>query len=108
MGFPGDSAGKESACNTGDTGHGGSIPRSGKSLGEGNGNPLQYSCLGNSIDRGASWATAHEVANSQTLLSMHAWRLLSISLPYSYAQFHGARYSIVVKARAPETDFLTV
>ena len=71
MDFPGGSIGKESAYNSGDTG---SIPRSGKSLAEGNGNPLQYSCLENSIDRGASWATAHKVANSQTLLSMNAWR----------------------------------
>ena len=39
-----------------------SIPGSGRSLGEGNGNPLQYSCLENPMDRGASWATIHEVA----------------------------------------------
>ena len=39
-----------------------SIPGSGRSLGEGNGNPLQYSCLENPTDRGASWATVHEVA----------------------------------------------
>ena len=39
-----------------------SIPGSGRSLGEGNGNPLQYSCLENPMDRGASWATVHEVA----------------------------------------------
>ena len=43
-GFPGDSDGKESACNAGDLG---SIPGSGRSPGEGNGNPLQYSCLAN-------------------------------------------------------------
>ena len=49
-GFPGDSDGKESACNVGDLG---SIPVSRRSLGEGNGNPLQYSCLGNPMDRGA-------------------------------------------------------
>ena len=50
LGFPGDSDGKESTCNVGDLG---SIPRLGRSLGEGNGNPLQYSCLENSMDRGA-------------------------------------------------------
>ena len=48
--FPGGSDGKASACNVGDPG---SIPRSGRSPGEGNGNPLQYSCLENSMDRGA-------------------------------------------------------
>ena len=49
-GFPGGSDGKASACNAGDLG---SIPALGSSPGEGNGNPLQYSCLENSIDRGA-------------------------------------------------------
>ena len=48
--FPGGSDGKESACHAGDPG---SIPGLGRSPGEGNGNPLQYSCLENSIDRGA-------------------------------------------------------
>ena len=50
QGFPGDSDGKESACNAGDPGW---IPGSGRSPGEGNGNSLQYSCLENSMDRGA-------------------------------------------------------
>ena len=62
-GFPGGSDNKESACNAGDSG---SIPGLGRSLGEGNGNPLQYSCLENSMDRGAWWATVHGVAMSQT------------------------------------------
>ena len=48
--LPGDSDGKPSACNVGDPG---SIPGSGRSPGEGNGNPLQYSCLENSMDGGA-------------------------------------------------------
>ena len=52
-------SGKESACSAGDTG---SIPGWGRSLGEGNGNPLQYSCLGNPMDRGAWWTTVHGVA----------------------------------------------
>ena len=47
----------------------GSIPRSGKSLGEGDGNPLLYSCLGNPVDRGAWWAIVLEVTKSQTHLS---------------------------------------
>ena len=50
MGFPGGSGGKESACNAGDLG---SIPGLGTSPGEGNGYPLQCSCLDNSMDRGA-------------------------------------------------------
>ena len=50
LGSPGSSDGKVSACNAGDPG---SIPGSGRSPGEGNGNPLQYSCLENSMDRGA-------------------------------------------------------
>ena len=60
-GFPGGSEGKESACNVGDLG---SIPGSGRSPGEGNGNPLQYCCLENSMDRGAWWAAVHEVLES--------------------------------------------
>ena len=66
MGFPGGSDGKESACNAGDTGL---IPGSGISPGEGNGNPLQYSCLENSMDRGSWWATVPGVAKSQTRMS---------------------------------------
>ena len=59
QGFPGGSGGKESACNAGDVG---SISGSGRSPGEGNGNPLQYSCLENFMDRRAWWATVHRVA----------------------------------------------
>ena len=58
-GFPGGSDGKESVCSEGDLG---SIPGSGRSPGEGNGNPLQYSCLEKSMDRRARWATIHGVA----------------------------------------------
>ena len=58
MGFPGDSDGKASACNAGNAG---SIPGLGRSSGEGNGNPLQYSCLENPMDRGAWKATVHGV-----------------------------------------------
>ena len=57
---------KVPACNVGDLG---SIPRSGRFPGEGNGNPLQYSCLENPMDREAWWATVHRVAKSQTQLS---------------------------------------
>ena len=65
-GFPGGSDGKESACDAGDPG---SIPGLGGSPGEGNGYTIQYSCLENSMDRGAWWATIHGVAKSQTWLS---------------------------------------
>ena len=74
LGFPGGSDSKESACNTGDVG---SIPGLGRSPGEGHCNPLQYSCLENSMDRGTwqvavtelqrvghDWATKHSIANS--------------------------------------------
>ena len=62
MGFPCSSVGKESACNAEDLG---SIPGLGRSSGEGNGNPLQYSCLENPIDRGAWQATVHGVARAR-------------------------------------------
>ena len=66
VGFPGGLEGKASACNAGDLG---SIPELGRSSGEGNGNPLQYSCLENPIDRGAWEAAVHGVAKSRTRLS---------------------------------------
>ena len=65
MGFPGSSAVKVSACNTGDPG---SIPGLGRSPGEGNGNPLQYSCLENPMDGGAWWAIVHGVTKRWTWL----------------------------------------
>ena len=69
--FPGGSAVKASASNAGDLGL---IPGSGRSPGGGDGNPLQYSCLENSMDRGTWWATVHGVTKSWTRLkwlSMH-------------------------------------
>ena len=67
-GFPSGSVSKESACNTDSTGDGGSIPGLGRFPGGGDGNPLQYSCLKNSMDRGAWPATVHGIAKSQTPL----------------------------------------
>ena len=64
-GFPGSSDGKASAYNVGDLG---SIPGLGRSPGDGNGNPLQYSCLENPMDRGAWWAIVHGVTKSRTRL----------------------------------------
>ena len=63
MGFPGGSDGKESACNAGDPG---SVPGLARYPGEGNGNILQYSCLENSMDRGAWQAIVHGVTKSHT------------------------------------------
>ena len=63
--LPGGSDGKESASNAGDPG---SIPGLGSSPGEGKGNPLQYSCLESSMDRGTEKATVHGVTKSQTRL----------------------------------------
>ena len=65
-GFPGGSEVKASACNVGDLG---SIPGSGRSPGEGKGNPFQYSCLENPMDGGAQRAMVHGFAKSQTRLS---------------------------------------
>ena len=78
LGFPGGASGKETACqkkkkkllaNAGDIRDVGSIPGLGRSPGEGNGKPLQYSCLENPMDRGAWWAIVHGVAKSQIRLS---------------------------------------
>ena len=63
LGFPGVSDGKESACSVGDPG---SVPGPGRFPGEGNGNPLQYSCLENLMDRGAWWAILYGVAKNWT------------------------------------------
>ena len=67
-GFSGGAVVRNLLCNAGDMG---SIPGSGRSPRVGNGNPLQYSCLKNPMDRGALRATVHEVAKSQTWLSIH-------------------------------------
>ena len=66
MGFPWLLSGKESPANAGDAD---SIPGAERSPGEGKSNPLQYSCLGNPMDRGAWWAAVHGVAKSQTRLN---------------------------------------
>ena len=66
LGLPPWLSSKESACNAGDARGAGSIPGLGRSLGEGNGKPLQYSCMKDPMDRGAWWATVQRVAKSQT------------------------------------------
>ena len=75
--FPGGSVVKNLPANVGD---GGWTPGSRRAPGEGNGNPLQYSCLGNPMDRGAWRATVHGVAKSQTWLSLSLPSLVSKSL----------------------------
>ena len=94
-GFPSGSDCKASVCNAGDPGL---IPGLGRSPGEGNGSPLQYSCLENAMDRGAWQVTIHGVAKSQTRLSdfiftFIASKRVSLSwsqkgLPYLHLQGH--------------------
>jgi len=104
-GFPGGSDGKECACNAGDLG---SIPGLGRSLGEGKGYPLQYSCLHNSIDREAWQATVYGVTKSRTRLSdshfhwelqfiwnyfLHDWIYTVSHFPYGYTDYRTFRVS---------------
>ena len=70
-GFPGGAVVKNPPAKAGDAGDLGSIPGLGRSPGEGNGNPLQYSCLENSMDRGAWPTTVHKVSKNWTQLSTH-------------------------------------
>ena len=90
FGLPGGSVGKEAACSVGELGL---IPGLGISPGEGNGNPLQYHCLENLMDRGAWWATVHEVAKSWTQLSKFhcqyafSWASLGLSGKESSCQY---------------------
>ena len=78
-----DTDGKESACSAGDLGM---IPGSGRPPGEGNGYPLQYSCLENSMERGAWWATVHRVAKSWTRLSY--WATYTHTHTHTHPQTH--------------------
>ena len=82
MRFPGGSDSKASAHNVGDPD---SISGSGRSPGEGNGNPLHYSCLEKSMDGGACWATVHGVAKSWTRLSDFTFIFLKFNSFISYA-----------------------
>ena len=86
MHFPGSSLVKNPPANAGDSGDTGCSPGWGRSPGEGNGNPLQYSCLGNHMDRGAWKATIHGVAKSQTQLSNWACMHAPILSIFKYSQ----------------------
>ena len=85
-GFPGSSVVKNPPANAGEAGL---FPGSGRSPGERNGNPLQYSCLENSMDRGAWWATVHGVAKGQTRLSdrVNTHSYLKVGLKASASSF---------------------
>ena len=122
LGACGGSDGKESACNAGDLG---SIPGSGKSLGEGNGNPLQYSCLGNPMGGGTWQATVHGVTKGRTRLSdftslysrrccfhppvgkvlwSRKWQPIPVLLP---GKFHGQRSLVGYSTRACKESDMT-
>ena len=80
-GFPGGSVGKESTCSAGDTGDAGSTPGSGRSPEGGHGNPLQYSCLDNPMDRGALQAIAHSRysrATAQHMADLHCCSVIVV------------------------------
>ena len=85
-GFPSGSEGKASACNAGDPA---SIPGLGRSPGEGNGNPLQYSCLENPMDRGAWRATVHRATKSWARLSDFTFFHLSRDSTYTWIGIPG-------------------
>ena len=95
LGLPRWPSDKETAYSAGDVGKTGLIPGSGRSTGEGNGNPFQYSCLENPMDRGAWQATVHGVAKSQTRLSTHTHML--VFSPFSSLTGHAR-----CKMREPE------
>ena len=78
-GFPGGSDGKESSCKAGDVDL---IPGLGRSPGEGNGSPLQYSCLENSMDRGAWQATVHGVTYTLNVLSKLTSSICFVNIVY--------------------------
>ena len=95
LGFPGGSEVKTSACNAGDLGL---IPGLGRSPGGGNGNPLQYSCLENPMDRQAWWATVHGVTKSLTRLSNLPFTFtLTHQLPGKLAESHAPHHPFVVE-----------
>ena len=112
MNFPGGSYGEESAYNAGDLGL---IPGSERSPGEGNGNPLQYSCLGNLMDGGAWRATVQRVAKSQTRLSdkhfhcilLHRKQITTKYLLYS-TENCSQYFGIICKGKESEKEYVYI
>ena len=94
-GFPGDSVGKEPACNVGDAEDVGSILGLGRSPGGGHGNLLQYSCLGNPLDRGAWWATVHKVTKNWTRLKISSMHACILSGTIFHSLREGGKFSLV-------------
>ena len=98
QGLPQGLNGKESTCNAGDVGDTGLIPGLGRSPGEANGNPLQYSCLENPMDVGAWWATVQGVAKSWTqLIHTHGIWLIMVWLTmvqkqYAFSRNHTSKF----------------
>ena len=90
-GFPGGSVGRESACNAEDLG---SIPGSGRSPGEGSGNPLQYSCLENSMDRGDWWLQSME---SQRVRHKWVTNIMFNLYDFTQASFNSTTYALLWK-----------
>ena len=105
--FPGGSDRKASVYNAGDLGL---IPGLGRSPGEGNGNPLQYCCLANPMDRGAWQATAHGVTESRTRLSDFTFTFLKVRLmqqPFFLFVFFPASHPSIIYHRAIRECLLT-
>ena len=100
MGFPGGSDGKESACNAGDPSL---IPGLGRSLGEGNGNPFQYACLENSMDRGAWQVTVHGISKSQSWLSDYNFHIHS---PVNLSDANGPVFVLRLQGAASSLQVL--
>ena len=96
---------KNLAANAGDTRDAGSIPAWGRSPGGGNGNPLQYSCLENSMDRGAWRATVHGATKSQTQLRGWAHKIYSLS-DFLYVQIYFL-YSKMIQIRTNQRETRT-
>ena len=103
-GLLGGSDGKASAYNVGDLGL---IPGSGRSPGEGNGNPLQCSCLENPMDQGAWWATIHGVAKSRTRQWFH-FTSLHFIFSDTASSFHGTKVLIWTKVLLKMLKFITL
>ena len=98
MGFPGDSVVKNPPASAGDTGDAGSIPGWGRSPGEGNGNPLQYSCLRNPMDRGVWRATVHGVTKESGTTE----QLSACTYTHTHTHTHSLSLSLSIVAKQSE------